>query len=185
VSREAARLSRILHAVADVFSVQPDVGRATELASPMIGDILAIADLPSYGVPRRPARKTADTESIITRWLFYDSQLGMLTLHYPEPEVVPAHDHGTWELVAVIDGSIDYRSYCRTDNGGVAGHADLEVVVERKMQRGDIAVIDRPPADIHAWEVTQSETLMFGIVGPGVARVRRYFDTSAGTFVER
>lgn len=64
-------------------------------------------------------------------------------------QATPVHSHGTWGVLGVYAGQDLHRSYARRDPGRGAGTAELQLLKETILGPGDVALIPRPPQDIH------------------------------------
>lgn len=78
------------------------------------------------------------------------SGLTLVRSRFLPDEPTPVHSHGTWGVLGVYAGRDLHRSYRRQDGGTGAGRAVLELTDERVLTAGEVALIPRPPQDIHA-----------------------------------
>ena len=78
------------------------------------------------------------------------SGLTLVRTRFSPDEATPVHSHGTWGILGVYAGRDLHRAYVRREGGTGAGWAVLELTDERVLEAGDVALIPRPPQDIHA-----------------------------------
>ena len=92
----------------------------------------------------------------ISSWLVYrsaDRSLTLMSLVVPSGSVTPVHDHLSWGLVGLYDGTQDERVY-REVGGSGDGHRQLELVTVRKLQVGQFYDLIPPENDIHSVRTT-------------------------------
>jgi predicted metal-dependent enzyme (double-stranded beta helix superfamily) len=136
-------------------------------------------DLLEIGLPRESSHGTEGS------WLYWDSEIGIFSARFPHGVVVPVHNHGTWEIVGVYEGELDYRSYRRLDDGSREGYAELEVVEDRVLRPGDFAVVPLPPHDIHGFHPRNGDMSIIGVVSGDFAEERLYFDPDQRSYIRR
>lgn len=134
-------------------------------------------DLLAVTLPRRSAH------GLDGGWLYWDGEINLLCARFPEGVEVPVHDHGTWEIVGVYEGSLDYRTYRRLDDGSKEGFADLELTDERVLRPGEFGVVPYPPDDIHGFCPRGGEMTMIGVIHGQYGENRHYFDVAARSCV--
>jgi len=88
----------------------------------------------------------------------------------------PPHDHGTWAVVAGVDGDETNINWRRLDDGGTPGHARIEEVNRVVAKPGQVMAF--LPRDIHTvWNDTDQVTLSLHIYGRHLNHtVRSQFD---------
>ena len=93
----------------------------------------------------------------------------------------PAHDHGTWAVVAGIAGKERETMWTRTDDGSEEGHAELDKGTEAIMTAGMVSCL--PAGDIHTvWNVSEEVSLSLHTYGKHVNFTgRSQFDPDAST----
>ncbi len=93
----------------------------------------------------------------------------------------PAHDHGTWAVVAGIEGAEKETMWTRTDDGATPGHADLEQGTEALVTAGKVSCL--LSGDIHTvWNVSDDISLSLHTYGKHVNFTdRAQFDPEAKT----
>jgi predicted metal-dependent enzyme (double-stranded beta helix superfamily) len=143
-----------------------------------VRDLLERPDLLSLGVYRKGNHITN------SKYLYYDGRLQLTLDQFPKGKVVPPHDHGTWEALAIYRGRVKHTVYERIDDGSRPGHAELRIVDDRILEHGDVAMVV-PPAEIHAFTALTDDTYSLTIVGDHYAEERRYYDYEAKTYVVR
>ncbi len=78
-----------------------------------------------------------------------DSGLTLVRSRFDPGEPTPIHSHGTWGVVGVYAGRDRHEEWRRVDGGDGPGEAVVELVEERILEPGDVALIPHPPQDIH------------------------------------
>jgi predicted metal-dependent enzyme (double-stranded beta helix superfamily) len=78
-----------------------------------------------------------------------DTGLTLVRSRFDPNEATPIHSHGTWGVLGVYAGRDLHQAWRRTDGGAGAGRAVIEMVEERVLEPGDVAIIPNPPQDIH------------------------------------
>jgi predicted metal-dependent enzyme (double-stranded beta helix superfamily) len=76
-----------------------------------------------------------------------DHSLAVSAINWLPGRGTPPHDHGTWAVVAGIEGTERNVRYWRVDDGKRAGHAELEVKKEFDAAPGELVCIRS--GDIH------------------------------------
>jgi predicted metal-dependent enzyme (double-stranded beta helix superfamily) len=152
-----------------------DTAALTSAIEAPFGALLARPDLLTIGVPR-PGNHVA-----MSHYLYYDGDLSLLIYPLAKDKRIPAHDHGNWESMFIYRGEVKHTVYERVDDGSVAGFADLKVVDDRVLRRGDSAVI-APPADIHTFMALAEDTYAITVASGTHKAERCYFQPEAKTF---
>jgi len=119
-----------------------------------------------------------------SKWLYYDGQLSLTLDEFPKDKLIPPHDHGIWEALILCSGSLSHTVYARADDGKVAGHAELRVVEDVELTRGEITMVV-PPGDIHSFKALSDGTFVITIVGGEYSPTRHYYRTEDNTYVVR
>ncbi len=78
-----------------------------------------------------------------------DTGLTLVRSRFDPGEPTPIHSHGTWGIVGVYAGRDRHEAWRRVDGGDGPGEAVVELVEERVLRPGEVAVIPYPPQDIH------------------------------------
>lgn len=84
--------------------------------------------------------------------LHRDEEYGfvVIAMVWPPGTGSPAHDHGTWGVVAVAENEIEVVNYERRDDGSVPNHAELIPVLTVSAPRGSVGHVLPPWNDYHA-----------------------------------
>jgi predicted metal-dependent enzyme (double-stranded beta helix superfamily) len=146
---------------------------------PILRRLAGEKDLLEIGLPRESSHGTEGS------WLYWDGEIGIFSVRFPHGVIVPVHNHGTWEIVGVYAGELDYRSYRRLDDGSREGYAELEVVEDRVLRPGDFGVVPLPPHDIHGFHPRNGDMSMIGVVSGDFAEERLYFDPDQSSYIRR
>ena len=88
----------------------------------------------------------------ISSWLVYrsaDRSLTLMSLVIPPGSATPVHDHVSWGLVGLYDGTQEERVY-RAVGGSGDGHGQLELVTVRQLEVGQFYDLIPPENDIHS-----------------------------------
>jgi predicted metal-dependent enzyme (double-stranded beta helix superfamily) len=101
-----------------------------------------------------------------------------------EPDALtPIHNHGSWGIIGVYRGRDRYQIWRRLDDGEDPDLARVELVEERVLEAGDVAILPPPPQDIHAQQGLDGapayEFVLFG--ANTMILPRLYFDPVQGT----
>ncbi len=131
--------------------------------------LLARPDLLTIGV-KRPANHIDNS-----KYLYYDCALSMTLDQIPKGKVIPPHDHGIWEALFLLQGSLHHAVYERTDDGSVDGHAKLKTIEDRDLVPGEMTLVV-PPAEIHGFTALEDETFILTIVGGNYKPTRHYYN---------
>ncbi|MCO5177539.1 MAG: hypothetical protein M9890_11320 [Thermomicrobiales bacterium] len=112
-----------------------------------------------------------------------ESGLTLVRARFGPEGMTPIHNHGTWGIVGVYQGRDQYQVWRRLDSGDGEGHAQVEMVEERVLETGDVAIIPHPPQDIHAQMGHGGEPIYeFVLFGANAMIIPRlYFDPEAQT----
>jgi len=109
-----------------------------------------------------------------SRYLYYDGDISITFDHMPNGKDIPPHDHGIWEALAVYSGRLSHTVYDRKDDGTKDGYAELEVIDDRMLEPGDIAMV-APPAEIHGFTAQTDDTWTVTVVGGPYKLDRAYY----------
>jgi predicted metal-dependent enzyme (double-stranded beta helix superfamily) len=77
-----------------------------------------------------------------------DHSLAVFVVTWLPQRTTPPHDHGTWAVVAGLDGEERNFVWRRTDDGTRAGHADVELASQSLVGAGDVIAL--PSGTIHS-----------------------------------
>ena len=94
----------------------------------------------------------------ISSWLVYrsaDRSLTLMSLVVPPGSATPIHDHLSWGLVGLYDGTQEERVFREPGRSG-DGHRQLELVTVRQLQAGEFYDLIPPENDIHSVKTTSS-----------------------------
>jgi predicted metal-dependent enzyme (double-stranded beta helix superfamily) len=112
-----------------------------------------------------------------------DGSLSLFSLVVPAGASTPVHDHLAWGLVGVYRGAQQDTTYQRLDDGSDAGRADLRVVRQQIVSRGDFYTLLPPEGDIHyVSTVSETPSVSIHLLANDTACVWRHrFDPELGT----
>ncbi len=116
-----------------------------------------------------------------SRYLYYDGDMSITFDHMPKDKDIPPHDHGIWEALALYSGELRHTVYDRKDDGSREGHAELEVIDDRTLQPGDVAMV-APPAEIHGFTAGTDDTCTVTIVGGPYKLDRCYYNPEDNSY---
>ena len=77
-----------------------------------------------------------------------DHSLAVFVVSWLPQRSTPPHDHGTWAIVAGLDGEERNVVWRRNDDRSRPGHADIEKAGERIVKSGDVIAL--PSGTIHS-----------------------------------
>lgn len=146
---------------------------------PLLRRLAQEDDLLQIGLPRE------SNHGVDGSWLYWDGEIGIFTAKFPDGLAVPVHDHGTWEIVGVYAGELEYRAYKRLDDGSREGYAELELTDERVLRAGEFSVVPPPPDDAHGFRPRKGEMTMIGVIHGQYGEERNYFDVEGRSCVRQ
>jgi predicted metal-dependent enzyme (double-stranded beta helix superfamily) len=138
--------------------------------------LLKRPDMLNYGV----ARKGNHLKN--SKWLYYDGHLEVTLTEYTTNKQIPVHDHGNAEALIVYCGRVKHCLYERVDAGDIEGYADVRILEERILQRGDIVLV-APPLDIHSFIGLDDNTFVIAVADGAYKLDRHYYNTENKTYV--
>lgn len=138
-------------------------------------------DLTRFGMPIGPA--DGSTQNYL---LAFEPPFTLLGLSQFDPHYLsPVHEHGDFWVIACGWRGLDrWDMYERKDDGSVPGYADLELVDQIFLSRGETIWMPPPPRSIHSHN---NETggfnceLIFTAAEPMKAEDRLYYDVEEKT----
>ena len=108
-----------------------------------------------------------------SKYLYYDGQLEITLNQMPVGKQFPPHDHGTCEALIIYSGQLRHTVYERVDDGRRDGYAELNIVDDRVLERGNIAFM-MPPVEIHSFRALTDDTFVLTVV-EGRYKPERHF----------
>jgi predicted metal-dependent enzyme (double-stranded beta helix superfamily) len=110
-----------------------------------------------------------------------DHTLAIFAVSWLPGRGTPPHDHGTWALVAGVDGPETNKFFERVDDRTRPGHAELKKIGEKVFGVGEVAAM--PSRAIHlVWNETDKVTLSLHIYGKHINFTgRSQFDLESQT----
>ena len=79
-----------------------------------------------------------------------ESGLTLVRGRFEPDALTPIHNHGSWGIIGVYRGRDRYQIWRRLDDSTGPGPARVELIEERVLEAGDVAILPPPPQDIHA-----------------------------------
>ena len=134
------------------------------------------SDLSGVGVPREGNHIDE------SRYLYYDCDMSITLDHMPIGKDIPPHDHGVWEALGLYSGELRHTVYDRKDDGSREGYAELEIIDNRTLRPGDMAIV-APPAEIHGFTALTDDTWTVTLVGGPYKADRSYFNPENNSYV--
>ena len=93
-----------------------------------------------------------------------DHTIAILAVSWLPDRGAPPHDHGTWAVVAGVDGPEKNEFFERADDRSRPGHAELKKIGEKVCGVGDVVAL--PQGMIHSvWNETDRVSLSLHIYG--------------------
>jgi predicted metal-dependent enzyme (double-stranded beta helix superfamily) len=167
----------LIKSIVNSMDEPADFAEALALAETYLRELADLPDLLTFGIERHGFH--VDNSS----WLYYDPDMAIDLAYLGAGTHVPAHNHGTWEILAPYRGRVSYTGYERADDGTRPGRACLRVSDQREIGPGDVVFCPPPPHDIHAW-TAETDVYLIGVFRAIRSR-REYFDPDTGTYFEK
>ena len=115
-----------------------------------------------------------------------DDTLVLSVSRFSQEKPTPVHTHGTWGVICGYQGRDKYEGWRRVDDGAEPGKAELELLVDAVLERGDAVYWLEYPGDIHRQQALGDEpsweVLLMGKSTKGVTRL--HFDPDKGSVWE-
>jgi predicted metal-dependent enzyme (double-stranded beta helix superfamily) len=93
-----------------------------------------------------------------------DHSLAIFAVSWLPNRGAPVHDHGTWAIVAGVDGPEKNVFFDRVDDGSRPGYAELRKIGEKIFNAGDVLAM--PTGGLHSiWNETKTVTVSLHIYG--------------------
>jgi len=110
-----------------------------------------------------------------------DGRGALMLLRLPDDAPTPIHNHNTWGVAVVVQGTNHYWRWVRTDDLTDPNHADLELAGDFEHGPGEYVVWGDPPDDLHAQQGVHGVAYEFVFFGrnPNL-QARAYFDAETG-----
>ena len=110
-----------------------------------------------------------------------DHSVAVLALAWLPNRGAPPHDHGTWAVVAGVQGPEKNEFFERVDDRSRAGHAELKKIGEKVCGEGDVVAL--PKGLIHSvWNESDSISLSLHVYGKHINHTgRSQFDLQKQT----
>jgi len=110
-----------------------------------------------------------------------DHTLAIFAVSWLPGRGTPPHDHGTWALVAGVDGPEKNQFFERVDDRSRQGYAELKQIGEKRCVVGDVVAM--PSGAIHlVWNETDQVTVSLHIYGKHINFTgRSQFDLDSRT----
>jgi predicted metal-dependent enzyme (double-stranded beta helix superfamily) len=168
-----------IHDVKQILAADPDQGADLELIAERMRKLVAdplIRNLQEETIGNFHSGQQSEP-------LYHDeSGLALMNARFGPESMTPIHNHNSWAIVGVYRGRDLYQKWRRTDSAHGAGNAQVELIEERVLEPGDVAIVPAPPQDIHAQQGYANETayelVLFGTNPAGKPRL--YFDPARG-----
>ena len=117
--------------------------------------------------------------------LLYEDPEGAFRLnvaYFPPEEPTPVHGHHRWGVECVIGGEERFTVWHRTDDGGQPGIAQLKVISDGQIKRGDVRVWYDPPRNVHRQWAKGDQPVCLAILMGGNGSRQHLFDLEKGTY---
>lgn len=126
----------------------------------------------------------ADTDQGFGVYLLHeepDHSLAIFAVSWLPNRGTPPHDHGTWAVVAGVDGPEKNKFWERVDDKTRSGYAELKKIGEKVFDVGDVLAM--PQGTIHTvWNETGAVTVSLHIYGKHINHTgRSQFDPEQRT----
>jgi len=110
-----------------------------------------------------------------------DHTLAVFAVSWLPNRGAPPHNHGTWAVVAGVDGPEKNVFFERTDDGSHPGYAELKKIGEKIFDFGEVLAM--PTGGLHSiWNETEAVTVSLHIYGKHLNHTgRSQFDSERKT----
>ncbi len=106
----------------------------------------------------------------------------LMLAQFPTEAPTPVHNHNSWGVIVVVEGSDRYERWERQDGGGDPQRADVRLAEELILHPGDMKWFGEPPQDLHAQQGFGGPCIELAYFGRDpMASPRAYFDPTTGT----
>lgn len=110
-----------------------------------------------------------------------DGEGALMLLYLPDDAPTPIHNHNTWGVACVAEGTNRYWRWERLDDCTDPSHADIRLVEVFDHTKGQSAEWDDPPQDLHAQQGVDGAAYEFVFFGRNPQlQPRAYFDPDTG-----
>lgn len=116
-----------------------------------------------------------------SQFIYYDGALEVTLNQMPNGVRFPPHDHGTCEALVMYSGRLAHTVYRRVDDGSRPEHAELTVIEDRVLERGDITVMV-PPVEIHSFMALTDDCFLLAIVDGRLKTDRHFYDIETQSY---
>ena len=116
-----------------------------------------------------------------SKFIYYDGQIEITLNQMPNGVRFPPHDHGTCETLIMYSGRLAHTVYKRIDDGRRPEHADLAVIDDRVLERGDITVMV-PPIEIHSFMGLTDDCFLLTVVDGKLNADRHFYDLETHSY---
>ncbi len=141
--------------------------------------VLGLFDLFDSGFPR------ATNHTDATRLIYFDPGLSYILAKASAGIANAAHNHGAWNITAVAQGQMHYRSYRRLDDRSKPGYAKLELVEDAVLSAGDIRIAPPPPHDIHEVAILTDDQWTLTVAPGLMSTSREYYDPASDSYADK
>ena len=95
----------------------------------------------------------------------------IVAMVWPPNEGTPIHDHGTWGVVGIAEGTLSITNYCRDNDSSSLGHASITELDTFSAGVGDTTHVLPPSEDIHkVWNPTTEQSISIHTYGKKIDR---------------
>ncbi|HUN39560.1 MAG TPA: hypothetical protein VMU81_04655 [Acetobacteraceae bacterium] len=116
-----------------------------------------------------------------SKFIYYDGLLEITLNQMPKGVQFPPHDHGTCESLIMYSGRLAHTVYKRVDDGTSPEHADLDVIEDGVLERGDITVMV-PPVEIHSFMGLTDDCFLLTVVEGRLKTDRHFYDLETRSY---
>ena len=102
--------------------------------------------------------------------------------YFPPEEPTPVHSHHHWGVECVIDGEERFTVWERTDDNSHPGKAELKIISDGQITRGDVRVWYDPPRNVHRQWAKGDQPVCVVILMGGDGQRQHHFNLEEGTY---
>ena len=102
--------------------------------------------------------------------------------YFPTEEPTPVHSHYRWGVECVVSGEERFTVWERTDDNSKPGKAELKIISDGQIRRGDVRVWYDPPKNVHRQWAKGDQQVCLAILMGGDGQREHHFNLEDGSY---